>query len=50
MSEDEAIALLAGNGNLVKRPFALGAGAGAGTGGVGLVGFDEAKWAEVFGA
>jgi arsenate reductase (glutaredoxin) len=42
MTEAEAIALLAGNGNLVKRPFALGSGAGAG--GVGLVGFDEAAW------
>jgi hypothetical protein len=38
----KAIALLAGNGNLVKRPFALGSGAGAG--GVGLAGFDEAAW------
>lgn len=26
LSEAEAIALLAGNGNLVKRPFAVGAG------------------------
>lgn len=43
MSEAEAIALLAGNGNLVKRPFALGPGAGAT--GVGLVGFDETVWA-----
>ena len=34
-----AIALLAGNGMLVKRPFLLGPG------GVGLVGFDEKKWA-----
>lgn len=40
LSEAEAIALLAGNGNLVKRPFALGAGAK----GVGLVGFDESVW------
>lgn len=40
LSEAEAIALLAGNGNLVKRPFALGAGAK----GAGLVGFDEAVW------
>jgi arsenate reductase len=38
MSEAEAIALLAGNGNLVKRPFLLG-------GGVALVGFDEKTWA-----
>jgi arsenate reductase (glutaredoxin) len=42
MSEGEAIALLAGNGNLVKRPFALGGGAGGR--GTGLVGFDEAVW------
>lgn len=41
LSEAEAVALLAGNGNLVKRPFALGAGAT----GVGLVGFDEKTWA-----
>ena len=38
MSEAEALALLAGNGNLVKRPFTLGKGAG-------LVGFDEKTWA-----
>jgi arsenate reductase len=38
LSEAEAIALLAGNGNLVKRPFALG-------GAVGLLGFDEKTWA-----
>lgn len=37
LSADEAIALLAGNGNLVKRPFLIG-------GGVHLVGFDEARW------
>ncbi|HSI09526.1 MAG: Spx/MgsR family RNA polymerase-binding regulatory protein [Rariglobus sp.] len=41
LSEAEAIELLAGNGNLVKRPFALGAGAK----GAGLVGFDETEWA-----
>ena len=35
MSEKEALALLAENGNLVKRPFVLGEG-------VGTVGFDEA--------
>lgn len=40
LSEDEALALLAGNGNLVKRPFLLGAE-------VAQVGFDEALWAEV---
>ena len=39
MSDDEALALLAGNGNLVKRPFLIGNG-------VTLVGFDEAAWAE----
>lgn len=33
----EALSLLAGNGNLVKRPFAIG-------GGVFLTGFDEAAW------
>jgi len=33
-----ALALLAKNGNLVKRPFLLGAG-------VGLTGFDEKEWA-----
>jgi arsenate reductase len=37
LSEDEALALLSGNGNLVKRPFFLSAK-------VGLVGFDEATW------
>ena len=35
---DEALELLAGRGNLVKRPFVLGEG-------VGLVGFNEAAWA-----
>lgn len=38
MSESAALALLAGNGNLVKRPFLLG-------GRVALIGFDEASWA-----
>jgi arsenate reductase len=37
LSEAEALNLLAGNGNLVKRPFALDDG-------VALVGFDEATW------
>ena len=37
MPEAAALALLAGNGNLVKRPFLLGAGAA-------LVGFDETVW------
>lgn len=39
LSDSEAIKLLAANGNLVKRPFAIGDG-------VALVGFDETKWAE----
>jgi arsenate reductase len=38
MGEADALELLAGHGNLVKRPFLLGAG-------VGLVGFKEAEWA-----
>ena len=38
LATDDALALLAGNGSLVKRPFVLGAD-------VGLVGWDEAKWA-----
>lgn len=37
LSESEALSLLAGNGNLVKRPFALGDG-------VHLVGFKEDEW------
>ena len=37
LSEAQALALLAGNGNLVKRPFLLSPG-------VGLVGFNEAAW------
>jgi arsenate reductase (glutaredoxin) len=37
MSGAAALALLAQNGNLVKRPFLLGAG-------VALTGFDEAAW------
>ena len=41
LTEAAALALLAGNGNLVKRPFATG-------GGVALVGFDEAGWAAAF--
>ena len=42
MSDDQVLQLLAGNGNLVKRPFLLGPG-------VGLVGFDEAVWVSAFG-
>ncbi|HYP17381.1 MAG TPA: Spx/MgsR family RNA polymerase-binding regulatory protein [Opitutus sp.] len=41
MSDSEVLGLLAGNGNLVKRPFVVGAG-------VGLVGFNEAEWARVW--
>ena len=41
LSEDEALELLAGNGNLVKRPFVLG-------GGVALVGFKEEEWQKLF--
>lgn len=41
MTDDEALALLAGNGRLVKRPFVLGAK-------FGLVGFDEPEWARAF--
>ena len=40
MTEPEALALLAANGNLVKRPFLLGAD-------FGLVGFDETRWVRV---
>lgn len=42
MSESDAFALLAGNGNLVKRPFVLSRDAG-------LVGFDEQVWAAALG-
>jgi arsenate reductase (glutaredoxin) len=38
LSEKAALALLAENGNLVKRPFLVGEG-------VALVGFDESVWA-----
>ena len=38
LGESAALALLAGNGNLVKRPFLLGDK-------VALVGFDETTWA-----
>jgi arsenate reductase len=41
MSEAAQLALLAGNGSLVKRPFVIGAG-------VALVGFDPKKWAAAF--
>jgi arsenate reductase len=39
MTEEAQLALLGGNGNLVKRPFLLGPAAA-------LVGFDEAAWAQ----
>lgn len=42
MSADDAIDLLAGNGNLVKRPFLL-------TDKGGLVGFKEGEWEAFFG-
>lgn len=42
LTSTEAITLLAGNGSLVKRPFAIGEG-------IALVGFDEAGWREAFG-
>ncbi|MDB6155404.1 MAG: arsenate reductase-related protein [Chthoniobacteraceae bacterium] len=41
LSQEEAFALLAGNGNLVKRPFLLGDGGG-------LVGFKESEWARFY--
>ena len=43
LTVDEALALLAANGNLVKRPFLL-------TDKSGLVGFKEAEWEKLFGA
>jgi arsenate reductase len=39
MTEAEALALLAANGNLVKRPFLL-------TNSCGIVGFKEEQWAQ----
>ncbi len=42
LSEKEALALLQGNGNLVKRPFAIGDN-------VHLVGFDEVVWQKALG-
>jgi len=41
MNDADALGLLAGNGNLVKRPFVLGPQ-------VALVGFDEAEWSAAF--
>ncbi|MDP2138346.1 MAG: ArsC/Spx/MgsR family protein [Candidatus Didemnitutus sp.] len=40
MKEEDALRLLTGNGNLVKRPFLLGPS-------FGLVGFDAAAWGAV---
>ena len=42
MTEARALDLLSKNGNLVKRPFALSPG-------VGVVGFNEEVWQELFG-
>ena len=42
LSDDEAIALLASRGNLIKRPFVLG-------GEVALIGFKEDEWEAAFG-
>ena len=42
MSTREAVDLLTGNGNLVKRPFVIGDG-------VVLVGFKEAEWEKAIG-
>jgi arsenate reductase len=42
MSKSEALALLAGNGNLVKRPFVIGER-------VAIVGFNEERWAAALG-
>jgi arsenate reductase (glutaredoxin) len=41
MDESARIALLAGNGMLVRRPLVVGPG------GIGLAGFKEAEWARV---
>lgn len=41
LSDAEALALLAQNGNLVKRPFVISAQAGT-------TGFDDEKWSELF--
>ncbi len=43
ISEKEAIGLLSGNGNLVKRPFVLDQEKS-----IGLVGFREEAWASAF--
>ena len=41
MSKEEVLALMAKNGNLVKRPFAVGEG-------TAVVGFREEEWERVF--
>ena len=43
MTTPTALTLLAGNGNLVKRPFLIGEG-------VALLGFNEKTWETVIGA
>lgn len=43
MSVDDAVRLLASNGNLVKRPFVIGRG-------IATVGFDPDRWAQLFGS
>ena len=45
MSEDEALKLLSGNGNLVKRPFVIDS-----KNSVALVGFREDVWAAALGS
>jgi len=42
LGDPEFLALIAGNGMFIKRPFVLGPG------GAGAVGFDEVKWAAAF--
>ena len=44
LSDDAFCALLAGNGNLVKRPFVIDEAAG-----IHLVGFREPDWEQAFG-
>jgi len=39
MPESEALALLASNGNLIKRPFLI-------KGDLAMTGFDEARWSD----
>ena len=43
LTVEDALAMLAANGNLVKRPFLL-------TGESGLVGFKEPEWEKLFGS